>query len=359
MPSNKKANKGEWSELLVFTKIANDAHIDMSNAKLQTLVGQKLEISKILRDDIIFSISDANKIFRTTTDGNIVEILKTTLPKRIKEFTSEIIAADGVFQSKWGNDLLDSFQLSKIKAESNKKSDIDLTLTDPKTLLETNAGFSIKSYLGGLSTLLNSSKQNTNFQFHVKNFKGNLSEVNAIKGSAKIRDRIAKIISNGGIFEFSKTKGDIFGRNLMKIDSLMPAILGNLTFANFIITKKGKKILDVVQSNELMELLKSLPIQLDADLISYKVKSLLLDIALGMVPKKDWDGRQSADGGYIVVKETGEVVCFHVYNFADFSDYLLLNTKFDTPSTKRHEFGFLYQENNKMYFDVNCQIRFL
>jgi hypothetical protein len=359
MPSNKKANKGEWSELLVFTKIANDAHIDMSNAKLQTLVGQKLEISKILRDDIIFSISDANKIFRTTTDGNIVEILKTTLPKRIKEFTSEIISADGVFQSKWGNDLLDSFQLSKIKAASNKKSNIDLTLTDPKTLLETNAGFSIKSYMGGKSSLLNASKQNTNFQFRVKDFQGDFSKVNAIKSRNKVRDRIANIISNGGIFEFNKAKGDIFGRNLMKIDSLMPAILGNLTFVNFIITKKRKKILDVIQSDELMEFLKSLPIQLDSDLISYKVKSLLLDIALGMVPKKDWDGRQSADGGYIVVKKTGEVVCFHVYNFADFSDYLFLNTMFDTPSTGKHDFGFLYQENNEMYFDVNCNIKFI
>jgi type II restriction enzyme len=145
----------------------------------------------------------------------------------------------------------------------------------------------------------------------------------------------------------------------MKIDSLMPCILGNLTLANFIVKQRGKKILDVVGSNEFKGSLVDLPVPLDVDLVSYKVKSLLLDIALGMVPKRDWDGRQTADGGYIVVKDTGDLVCFHVYNFGAFSDYLFLNTKFDTPSTGRHEFGLLYRESGELCFDVNCQIRFV
>lgn len=139
----------------------------------------------------------------------------------------------------------------------------------------------------------------------------------------------------------------------------MPAILGCLTLANFMVVKRGKKITDVIASDELAELLADLPVPLDGELISYKVKALLLDIALGMVPKKPWDGRQKADGGYIVVKDTGALVCFHVYNFGAFSDYLLGSTMFDTPSTNRHEFGFLYEEGGHLYFDVNCQIRFV
>ena len=257
-----------------------------------------------------------------------------------------------------GNELLSIFDLSSVKAASDKKEDIKLALRDPKTNLETEAGFSIKSYLGNPSTLLNASKQNTNFRFRIDGFNGNLNVINEINGNSKVRDRIEAISAAGGSFLFAGAKGKIFARNLLKIDSLMPAILGCLTLANFSVVRRGKKLMDVIASDELAHLLTHLPVSLDEELISYKVKALLLDVALGMVPAKPWDGRQKADGGYIVVKDNGALVCFHVYNFGAFSDYLVKSTMFDTPSTSRHEFGFLYEEDSQLYFDVNCQIRF-
>ena len=359
MPNNNHANKGEWSELLVFVKIAHDSFVFMCDADLKAIPSKRLRVENIIRGKTIFSTSGGDVISRKDASGVEIQIPKKTLPMKIDRFTSEIISANGVFNSTWGNALLDEFQLTKVKADSNKKADIDLTISDPKTLLLTAAGFSIKSYLGNSSTLLNSSKQNTNFQFCIEGFTGDVNQINNVGGSSKIRDRIEAISKAGGRFVFSKAKGAIFGRNLMKIDSLMPSILGNLTLANSIITKRGKKITDVVQSSEFSNLISKLPITLDADLVAYKVKSLLLDIALGMVPKTAWNGRQTADGGYIVVKNTGELVCFHVYNFGEFSDYLFQNTKFDTPSSTRHEYGFIYDEGSKLFFDINCQIRFI
>ena len=42
---------------------------------------------------------------------------------------------------------------------------------------------------------------------------------------------------------------------------------------------------------------------------TYKFKRFITDIALGMMPSKVWTGQLDATGGYLVVKEDGEVLC--------------------------------------------------
>lgn len=90
----------------------------------------------------------------------------------------------------------------------------------------------------------------------------------------------------------------------------------------------------------------------------YKVKRFLTDVALGMTPSKVWTGELDATGGYLVVKENGEVLCYHIYNRNEFEDYLFTNTKLETASSTRHEFGKIYKENGQYYFKLNLQIRF-
>ena len=54
-------------------------------------------------------------------------------------------------------------------------------------------------------------------------------------------------------------------------------------------------------------------------------------IALGMMPASQWKGKYEATGGYIIVKEDGDILCYHIYNRNEFREYLYNNTKFDTP----------------------------
>ena len=89
------------------------------------------------------------------------------------------------------------------------------------------------------------------------------------------------------------------------------------------------------------------------------MKRFLFSVALGLRPADQWNGRDEANGGYIIVREDGEISAYHLYNRGDFEDYLFTHTRFDTPSTSRHGFGEVYQENGQWYFDLNCQIRFL
>ena len=78
-----------------------------------------------------------------------------------------------------------------------------------------------------------------------------------------------------------------------------------------------------------------------------------------MMPSKVWTGKYDATGGYLIVKENGDVLCYHIYNRNEFEDYLVNNTKLDTASSSRHEFGQIYEENGELYFKLNLQIRFI
>lgn len=91
----------------------------------------------------------------------------------------------------------------------------------------------------------------------------------------------------------------------------------------------------------------------------YKIKRFLTDIALGMMPSKVWTGELDATGGYLVVKNDGEVLCYHMYNRNEFEDYLFTNTKLETASSSRHKFGTVYEENGQLFFKLKLQIRFL
>lgn len=96
-------------------------------------------------------------------------------------------------------------------------------------------------------------------------------------------------------------------------------------------------------------------------LVRHKFKELLRQSALGMNPGRQWDGQIEAHGGWIVVKEDGGLVCFHVVNDDEFQDFLLSNTKFDTPSMTRHEAGFVYRSSGsaEAKLKLSLQVRFI
>ena len=292
--------------------------------------------------------------------GNRQEtLLKSDLTLHLAQFLSLLQSRQkGSFQCIAGEELLKIFHQSKLKAKSSSKKDLDLEVFDPKIRLPQVAGFSIKSQIGGDATLLNASIENTNFVFKLMGASINPTEINKISSSNKIQARIQRILETGARFEFVKCNGDIFTQNLRRIDSQMPAILGWATLINFVVDKRKKKVIDVLKHDDFKRHMNQLLIPLSIPEVSYKFKNFLSNVALGMVPKTELSGIIDADGGYLVVKKNGDLVCFHVYNLGNFQEYLLDNVKFDTPSTNRHKFGEVYEQAGENYFKVNCQIRF-
>ena len=60
----------------------------------------------------------------------------------------------------------------------------------------------------------------------------------------------------------------------------------------------------------------------DIPYYAYKVKHLLTSSALGMMPGRAWNGKYDANGGYLVVKDNGDVLCYHFYDRNRFEDFL-------------------------------------
>src|SRR5690606_13860084 len=181
-------------------------------------------------------------------------------------------------------------------------------------------------------------------------------EINSIDTKSKIKDRIEKIKEFNCEIKFKKPASSIFENNLVLIDSALPRIISEILKRYF--TSKHSTVSELVT-----EITKSNPLDYNLDndhpFYMYKMKRLLTDIALGMMPSKVWTGELDATGGYLVVKNDGEIVCYHIYNRNEFEDYLFLHTKLETASSKRHEFGTVYEQNGQLYFKLNLQIRFL
>ncbi|MBR1469009.1 MAG: HpaII family restriction endonuclease, partial [Prevotella sp.] len=246
-----------------------------------------------------------------------------------------------------------------IKAPSSKKADITIVVHDNRTGVSPTLSFSIKSQLGNPSTLLNSA-QNTNFIFRLSNkiTRDQLNEINSIDSQL---ERMRKLEDNSVILTFegiqdSKRNGNMYFCNLQNIDTSMPDIM-----AQFVLIAVTNSLSSVKDITSKMTELNPLGFNFSHHHTFYetKIKRLLVDAALGMKPGELWNGKYEANGGYLVVKDDGDVLCYHIYNKNDFEDYLFNNVKIDYPSRTRHDYGYIYEENGCQKIKLNFQIRFI
>ena len=274
------------------------------------------------------------------------------LLSKLKENTSAAFSIPGI------ENFINSFNCFTLKAKSSIKSDIRIIIHDQRTGTTPGLGFSIKSQLGEASTLLNAGKT-TNFIYRIENIilsMDQIEKINNIDSRSKIKDRIEKIKELSGSLTFMKTENITFENNLTLIDSALPKIIAEVIYLYY--TSGNSRIIDLI--NEISRL-NPLGFNLKSNhpYYSYKMKHFLTDIALGMMPSKVWTGELDATGGYLVVKDDGEILCYHIYDRNEFEDYLLNNTKLETASSTRHDFGKIYEEEGDYYFKLNLQVRFL
>ena len=142
----------------------------------------------------------------------------------------------------------------------------------------------------------------------------------------------------------------------MMIDTCLPWIIGECLLYYY-----SGKAHTIVEAESMLK--KHNPLNFDLKshpyFYEYKLKQFLLAFALGMTAATPWNGKLIASGGYIVVKEDGEIVCYHFFERNELEDYLFHNTYFDTPSTKRHNFGNIYKTASEDFLKLNLQVRFI
>jgi len=354
-------NKGEWSEIYTLLKIISDKKLFAGDSNLKKIESLIFPIIKILRDE-----SSGTYEYSYDCDLVLIKGLKEEFRIPINEFKSNAFlllsrlkeTTSATFSIPEIETFINSFRCVSLKAKSSVKSDIRIVIHDQRTGTTPELGFSIKSQLGGASTLLNAGKT-TNFIYKIENAvleETQIEEINNIDSRSKIKDRIEKIREYSGSLSFKQTESSIFGNNLTLIDSALPKIISEIVYLFF--TSGHSKTNDLVKEISRLNPL-GFNLETNHPYYSYKIKRFLTDIALGMMPSKMWTGELDATGGYLIVKEDGEILCYHIYNRNEFEDYLANNTKLETASSTRHDFGKVFTENNQQFFKLNLQIRFL
>ena len=348
-------NKGEWSEFYVFIKSLVDKKITVLDSS-QEATDDFYKIIKVNRKEnnvnYVYLLDNSGQISKLGDNTNLIissKVLEDFLPSFLNQIKNNKASS---FEIKHLNSILKELDTNTIKeGTSEDKTDITLVV-DYKDTLNKTIGFSIKSNIGSKPTLLNASTA-TNFIYKIKGFQGKPEDINSIEGKRKIKDRIEKIRQMGGTFVYHDVNNPVFKNNLMKVDTKLPEIISSLLFAFF--DGKGNKISSLTDQLNRMHLTNI--ILSKADLI-YKIKKFLLASALGFFPSKAWDGYYSANG-YIIVKESGEIGCFDVFDSKLLENYLFGSVKFETASSSKHDFGYVYEKDGEMYIKLNLQIRFV
>lgn len=350
-------NKGEWSEIYALLRLLADGHLHLGDAELLPIEGLILPILYVLRDD--------------DTDGAVrsYQVLEKEIELSLPDFSSEPIrisrerlrkeadqlllaissARETTFCIPSVMPLLSELYVEKIKAPSYSKADIKLTIRDTRMGGTPTLGFSIKSKLGSPSTLLNASLA-TNIAYQLSPLLQTevIEKCNKEKG---FREKLSILTRLGEHLIYTEVPDRCFQNNLKLIDSLLPEILAESLLIYY--SGQASKLSDIMQILRVQN-----PLNFDLeqhDFYTYKMKKLLVEIALGMTPKRPWDGQYTASGGYIIVKREGDLVGYHFYDRNLLEEYLLMNTSFDTPSTTRHRFGSIDESGRLL---LNVQIRF-
>ena len=330
-------NKGERSEFYAFLHIINSRKIYFANQDLKK-TNDYIDVTKISQNsnEFIIFIDKKNviKILNSMTNEIAEYELNVISESLIKNFF-HAIKNNKTFSSE--EQIKELFKFKGVKGKSNEKADLQIAFKYHDLVQDSLSGISVKSSIGANPTLLNASRH-TNIIYKVVNFRGTIEEINEISTKSKIIDRVNKIIKLNGQISYHDFESETFKKNIKLVDSSMDELLANKLLERYI--KKEKYINNIVKdSNEILYF-----------------KKLLNAASFGMFPSKEWDGYHEANGIINIEKNNGDLSLFHILQQKILDDYLFNNTYFETPDS-RNNFGKLYQDDDKLFFKLNIDIR--
>lgn len=358
---------GEWSELLVFLKLLHQQNVQIADAMRKPVNDRFFRfhrLNKPLREQgyVKYYLYPTHVQVHDADDLKISCVTQSEIANTIERIASGISGRDsggGAFE-------IDSIMpvLTKLGMQdgfvspSGNKVDVELTRLDDLSQNEITFGYSIKSYQGARATLMNVSAHSAVVgRFRADDVHQLALEINAIDRESSrswLQNRV-HVLLRSSVFEDARVTSDIFRRNLMFIDSQMPRLFASLVFSSF---ERDSNLLSCLHNSSALDVLK-LDVSNREELYHYKVKLLLAEIALGMTPGMHWEGAKRMYGGFLILDESQRVLCIAPQNRNDFEEYLLVNTRFDTPSTKRFPQGSAVVVDGFLEFTLNRQIRFM
>lgn len=348
-----KYNIGEWSEFYAFLHLLSIKFVN--NNRIVNITRKKITY-KICGDEVFFTtfegITLSIYIKEIVQYKNILLNFLLTKPK--KTFEVPLV-------SNWAWHILKT----SVSPISNLEK-IDLIIDLENNLTLTSYPISVKSWLGANPTLVNSSKYSTKIQYYLNNNQNFLLENNSLKNRKLVSQNTFDLLHNKNINTnlFTFTNLDLMenlslycGKKGLKIfsDLVLSYYLLNHTTLNSIYNNynlfKGSLFNILKNKQFLNENFNLLPFS-DVEIKSFFIDFLKMSLN-NLITRK-------------IISEN-LLYCLNVYN--DGSIDLLLDwedilkkyefiIKFDTPSTNRHDFGYIYKNTENQYiFSLNFQIR--
>ena len=346
-PIEIKRNKGEWSEQYILLKLLYQKEIPFGDPYLSPLP-QKVKLLSLLKLTDSHSIHILPNSRIAIIDESTHRPIKTLVisdvftEKDLNQIRDLIMLGEGRSFSAPANIIHRIFShlgIKNEKAQGNSKIDIYISFSHKGQIYEREP-VGLKSYLGNPPTLVNASKA-TMFKYKV----GGLGQdINAIKKKLKgykQKSLIQEILVSGGKIKFVCVKDKIYKTNLIKVDSLMPNLIGKILL-DYFSSKGNTKISDLI----------------DSEINKIHIKRFLLESLLGILPHSQWNGKRIANGS-IELSRDDHLLFYHVVKQDIFEDFLFFNTKLDSPHDRpQTPYGSFYKEGGDIYIDLCLQVRF-
>lgn len=371
----KKLNKGEWAEFYVMLKLLGEGKLYTANKLLQKNYHSYLDILKVIRQEcetqVLEYIIDDGKDVVTIKAQDSDTILISIPTKEFKDNAKALF--DGIKDLRGSSvpapdsvcDFAKVIYVSKPKAPAVKalkkqfggKNDIFIEVRDGQTAIVSVMGFSVKSKFGSAPTLFNAGSS-SQFLYKLHGCTdAMMKEFNEITGNDGRGWSLCKeyLSSHNITMEFSRTQNPIFNDNLFLVRESMSKILAWCVKDRLIDSQSNYEVLETVQ-----RMITANPINVPNPEFYYEkaIKDFLIAGFTGMTAANEWDGKEQVNGGYIVVMDDGDIVCYHSNDRESFRDYLYRNTHFEYVSADKFAWSRIKKDGNDYYLPLNVSIRF-
>lgn len=371
----KKLNKGEWAEFYVLLKLLGEGKLYTADKMLKKKLDSYLDVLKIIRQEcdsrVLEYIVDENAACVTVKLQN-TETIFASIP--MSEFVKQATDLfDGIKSAKGMSvpapnsvcEFAKIIYVGKPKAPAVKalkkqfggKNDIFIEVRDGQTSIVSVMGFSIKSKFGQNPTLFNAGSS-SQFLYKVSGCTDTvMQEFNAISYNNGRGWGLCKefIKEHNLSLSYCRTQNPIYDENLYLVRESMSKILA-WCVKDRLVDSTG--VTDVKETVERMSVAN--PLNVPNPIVYYEkaIKDFLMAGFTGMTAGYKWDGKEQVNGGYIVVMDDGDVICYHSNDRETFRDYLYRNTYFEYVSAKKYKWSRITKINGEYYLPLNISVRF-